>query len=249
MPLHTTYEERATQMKTIVLASGSPQRSALLSQLRLPFVTMKPDIHEDADHVDPAKFAALVSRDKAVAVLKRIIGSRVAARRDAVSEDMLVVSRLLDGGRLWILGADTLIDLDGEILGKPPDEIIARSMLVRLSGRRHIVITGICLIRAEVFRMGDGFADSTAFESAIDRIPGVQVSVDSVATTVTFGALGDSEIDRYIESGDWREAAGGYRIQSLGAALVERIDGSYTNVVGLPLRRFCGMLQQYGYYE
>jgi len=236
-------------MKTIILASGSPQRSALLSQLGLPFVTIKPDIHEEADHNGPADFAKLVSRDKAVAVLRRVLESRVAARRDAVSEDMLVVSRLLDGGRLWVLGADTLIDLDDEILGKPADETMARSMLARLSGRSHVVITGICLICAEVFHIDDRLVGSSSPDSAIEQAPGVELLVDSVETTVTFGSLNDGEIERYVESGDWREAAGGYRIQSLGATLVERIDGSYTNVVGLPLRRFCGMLQQYGYYE
>ncbi len=224
-------------MRTMVLASSSPQRSALLRRLRLPFVTMRPDIDEETIHDGPEDFARLIARNKARAVHERILSKRSDARRDAVSSDSLLVSRLIDGGGLWIVGADTVIDLDNEILGKAEDARHARSMLQRLSGRTHVVITGMCLLV--------GFPTRRAEP---DEGPPVE-ALESVRTKVRFGELTRREIDGYIASDDWRDAAGAYRIQSLGSALVEGIVGSYTNVVGLPLRRFCGMLRRYGYFE
>jgi septum formation protein len=110
-----------------------------------------------------------------------------------------------------VLGADTVVCLDGRIYGKPADEAAARATLRALSGRRHSVIGGICLI-------GHG---------------GVRTA--AARTEVEFRELGDALIKWYLSSGEWRGRAGAYAIQGRGAALVRRIDGDYLNVVGLPV--------------
>lgn len=110
-----------------------------------------------------------------------------------------------------VLGVDTVVALGRRIYGKPRDADEARATLLALSGRAHTVISGVCLIEAA--------RPQTA-----------------VATTVVeFRPLGERLIDWYLDSGEWRERAGGYAIQGLGAALVRRIEGDYLNVVGLPL--------------
>jgi septum formation protein len=114
----------------------------------------------------------------------------------------------------WILGADTLIIDRGETLGKPRSVIEARAFLERLSGKKHEVVTGIAL-----FDRNDGSV-STAVDSA----------------SVVFAPLDEADISWYVETGEWRGVAGGYRIQERGACLIERIEGSYSTVMGLPIR-------------
>ena len=110
-----------------------------------------------------------------------------------------------------MLGADTIVCADGRIYGKPSDEDAARSTLRALSGRRHVVIGGVCLIERGRPRTA------------------------AARTEVEFRALGPELIEWYLGSGEWRERAGGYAIQGRGAGLVTRIDGDYLNVVGLPV--------------
>ena len=107
-----------------------------------------------------------------------------------------------------ILGVDTVVVLDGEVLGKPDDAAHARAMLARLQGRTHTVVSGLHLTGA-----GEGTA----------------------ATQVAFRPLDPAKVDRYVALGEWRGRAGGYAIQERGAALVRRIEGDYLNVVGLPV--------------
>ena len=111
----------------------------------------------------------------------------------------------------WILGVDTVVALDGRIYGKPADEAAARRTLEALSGRRHAVISGLCLISA-----------------------GGQQTVVA-RTMVEFRSLSGAIVDWYLKSGEWLGRAGGYAIQGRGAALVARIEGDYLNVVGLPV--------------
>lgn len=113
-----------------------------------------------------------------------------------------------------VLGADTDVALDGDILGKPADAEQARAFLARLAGRTHLVVGGIALAQ-------DGAVTATAVE----------------VTRVRFRALDRALIDWYVAAGEWRGRAGGYAIQGAGAALVAAIDGDYLNVVGLPLGR------------
>ena len=161
----------------IVLASTSPQRKAILEQLRIPFEVVPPTYEEVGD--DPVEHA---------------VGK----------------ARSVDGGASPVLGVDTVVVLDGAVLGKPADPAEARSMLERLAGRMHEVVSGICLRTA-------------AWEE-----------VGRAVTAVTFRQLTAREVADYVAGGEWEGRAGGYAIQGYGASLVERIEGDYLNVVGLP---------------
>ena len=113
-----------------------------------------------------------------------------------------------------VLGADTDVGLDGEVLGKPRDAAHARELLARLAGRRHEVVGGIAIAEH-----------------------GAITAHDVVVTAVDFRALDDATLDWYVATGEWEGRAGGYAIQGRGAALVAGIEGDYLNVVGLPLAR------------
>jgi septum formation protein len=126
----------------------------------------------------------------------------------------------------WVFAADTLVSLDGKIYGKPRNREEAGETLSFLSGREHRVITAMALHKG-----GE--------ETACCR---------SVASTVHFAPLSGEEIRWYLESGEWRDAAGSYRIQGLGACFVSSIQGSYSAVVGLPIREFYVMLRDNGYH-
>jgi septum formation protein len=119
-----------------------------------------------------------------------------------------------------VLGADTVVALDGQILGKPADAAQAREYVGRLNGRTHEVVGGIALARG-----GEIVA------SAVD------------VTRVTFRRNDDATLDRYVATGEWQGRAGGYAIQGEGGALVDRIEGDYLNVVGLPLDRLRALLE------
>ena len=161
----------------IVLASTSPQRRAILEQLRIPFRVVPPAYEEVGD--DPVEHA---------------VGK----------------ARSVEGGGDPVLGVDTVVVLGGAVLGKPADAAEATSMLGRLAGQTHEVVSGLCLRTADWEEVG------------------------RAVTAVTFRELTADDIERYVAAGEWEGRAGGYAIQGLGAALVERIDGDYLNVVGLP---------------
>jgi septum formation protein len=119
-------------------------------------------------------------------------------------------ARSVDGGECPVLGVDTEVVVDGEALGKPADAGAAEAMLERMSGRTHEVVSGLCL-------------RTLAWEE-----------LHGEATLVTFRPLTARDLAQYLSSGEWQDRAGGYAIQGLGASLVERIEGDYLNVVGLP---------------
>jgi septum formation protein len=119
-------------------------------------------------------------------------------------------ARSVEGGGRPVLGVDTVVECGGERLGKPADACDARRMLSILSGTTHAVVSGLCLRNPE-------------WEELHDE-----------TTRVTFRTLADGDLTRYIEHGEWEGRAGGYAIQGLGASLVERVEGDYLNVVGLP---------------
>ena len=133
-------------------------------------------------------------------------------RRVAQRKAEAVASRVQ--GRV-VLGADTIVFIDNHVLGKPADEEAARGMLRLLSGREHQVLTAICLINPG--------ADSNRTQTRVIR------------TMVSFAALSDAEIDWYSTSGEPLDKAGAYAVQGLASRFVTRIDGSYSNVVGLPV--------------
>jgi septum formation protein len=130
-------------------------------------------------------------------------------------------------GDCWILGADTIVVVDDEILGKPADEDDAAFMLRRLSGRDHLVLTAVVLLHV-----------GTAIEQSL-----------TVRTNVTFRPLTEEWISGYIRTGEPLDKAGAYGIQGRGAMLVSRINGSYTNVVGLPLSETISLLEQAGIFR
>jgi septum formation protein len=167
----------------LVLASRSPQRRAILEQLGLEFSIQVPDVEEL--EVGPPHEVALENAYR---------------KASAVASD--------DG---MVLGVDTVVSLGARLYGKPADPEEARATLTALAGRRHAVISGICLIE-------DGHVRSAAAQ-----------------TGVQFRALDDRLLDWYLASGEWRERAGGYAIQGRGAALVAGIEGDFLNVVGLPV--------------
>ena len=126
---------------------------------------------------------------------------------------------------LWICGADTLISLNGEIFGKPHDREDARRMLCAFSGSSHEVISAIALYNVRAKTM-----DCRSFSSV-----------------VTFAPISKQEIEWYLDSGEWQDAAGAYKIQGKASCFISGISGSYSNIVGLPLREFYVMLRDNGY--
>lgn len=134
---------------------------------------------------------------------------------ELVRENALRKARAVDGAR--VLGVDTAVVLAGRVFGKPRDEAEALGCLAALSGRTHEVWSGIALVEDSTERVG------------------------AALTSVTFRPLTDADRGFYVATGEWRERAGGYAIQGRGAALVERIDGDYLNVVGLPVAELVRM--------
>ena len=173
----------------ILLASESPQRRAILEQLRLPFEVVPPRFEETPANIEEGS-------DPLAVVTERAQGKARSVADTA--------------GDRPVLGVDTEVVVDGALLGKPGGAAEAEAMLERLSGRTHEVVSGLCLV-------------TPAWEE-----------LHHETTRVTFRALTARDLARYVASGEWENRAGGYAIQGLGAALVERIEGDYLNVVGLP---------------
>jgi septum formation protein len=167
---------------SVVLASGSPQRSEILRKLGLEFDVVVSGVDE------------LTGGDPEVEVLEN---ARLKAR--AVARDGVVIA------------CDTDVVLDGKALGKPADAAESRSYLDRMAGRTHEVLSGLVVVIDGEERAG------------LER------------TAVTFKRLSEAEKERYVTFGEWEGRSGGYAIQTLGSALVERIEGSVSNVVGLPV--------------
>ena len=184
----------------IVLASGSPRRRQLLEQIGLTGFRVLPS---DADESLPDGIAP----GKAV--------ERLSARKGAA-----VAAQARPGA--LVIAADTVVALDGAILGKPRDRAEAEAMLTALSGRTHQVYTGVTLLQ-------DG-----------------RRLTEHEVTAVTFRPLSPEEIAAYVSTGEPMDKAGAYGIQGLGALLVERLEGDYFNVMGLPLCRLGEMLAQFG---
>ena len=184
----------------IILASQSPRRKELLGQMGLRgFKVTSPEVDETVDeHLPPAQVVEELSRRKAMAV-----------------------ARHADGDDL-IIAADTVVALEGAVLGKPADQREAFAMLTALSGNRHYVYTGLTVIQGD------------------------RVVTQHECTTVTFRDLEPEEISHYIATGEPMDKAGAYGIQGLGAMLVSGIEGDYFNVVGLPIFRLSRILAGFG---
>jgi septum formation protein len=183
---------------SLILASASPRRRELLAQAGFTFEVVParvPEVQEPRE--DPIHFVTRLAREKAEAV----------AATHALTPDTLV------------LGADTIVVVDEEILGKPRDEADAARMLRQLSGKTHQVITGVCLAKGR------------------ERQRAAEV------TFVRFNTLSDPEIDAYVATGEPLDKAGAYAIQGRAGRWVPRIHGCYFNVVGLPLALVSSMIE------
>lgn len=184
----------------IILASKSPRRKELLERMGIQdFETISPNVDERAFHgLPPEELVRRLSAEKAAAVAGKV-------GKDAV-----------------VIAADTVVALEGAVLGKPADELDAFKMLSALSGVRHQVYTGVTVCR--------GGEKQTAHE----------------VTDVTFRELSEREIEDYISTGEPMDKAGAYGIQGYGALLIQGISGDYYNVMGLPVCRLSGMLSRFG---
>ena len=156
--------------------------------------------------------------------------------REVVLENARRKVRAVEGD--LVLACDTEVNVDGEVFGKPASEAEARAMLERLSGRRHEVLGGLVL-RCTPADAGAGAGPPPAG----GRRPAVRELTAIASTAVHFRALEPAEIDDYVAFGEWRGRAGGYAIQGRGAALVERIEGDFWNVVGLPVPELLRLLK------
>lgn len=183
----------------LILASSSPRRRELLRSLCPEFRVMPSDLDETLAAGSPRDAAAALALDKARAIARRV-------------------------GQDIVLGADTIVVIDGEPLGKPagPDE--ARAMLRRLRGREHEVITAVAVVDART-----GRSDTV-----------------SVVSRVRMADYGEAEIEAYVASGEPLDKAGAYAIQARGAALVAGLEGSLSNVIGLPLAETARLLAAFG---
>ena len=180
----------------VILASASPRRRELLQLIGIEHEVRPADIDERyLPHESPSAHAERLAREKA----------------SAIDEDGAVT-----------IGSDTIVVIDGDVLGKPRDRAHAREMLKRLSGRSHVVMTGVA-VRWQG-RVASGLEE----------------------VGVTFRALGDDEIERYIGTGEPMDKAGAYGIQGFGATLVDRIDGDYFAVMGLALNRLVRLCRSLG---
>jgi septum formation protein len=186
--------------QTLLLASASPRRRYLLRLLGVRFRALRSGVPEHRRSGEsPRHLAQRLAACKAAAVRRR-------------------------HPRRWVLGADTVVSVAGQVLGIPSNRVEARRMLRALSGRRHVVWTAVALLGAGA------------------RSPRRIIA----ATRVRVAPLSEAEIETYLDSGEWRGKAGAYGIQGRFAAYVRRLEGSYTTVVGLPLEQVRRLLRREG---
>ena len=186
---------------TLILASASPRRRELLETLSLSFSVMPAHVDEGHHAGEPAEaYVARLARSKADHLARQFPSA-------------------------WVLGADTAVVLEQRILGKPADAAAARAMLISLSGRQHMVMTGVAVAR---------------FDKRVKE-------VDVVSTRVRFHHLQAADIEAYIATGEPFDKAGAYAVQGRGGQFVAALEGCYNNVVGLPLQRAMALLRSAGY--
>ena len=178
-----------------ILASGSPRRKEILKRIDIPYEVLVSEVPEDHGEEAPERIVSELSRRKAAAV------AELCTDREGV---------------LMVIGADTLVALDGEVLGKPADRADSERMIRQLSGRAHQVFTGVTMI----------------------LLPGKEVRTFWERTDVHVRELSEEEIRSYVDSGEGDDKAGAYAIQGAFGAYISAFTGDYDNVVGFPAQRF-----------
>ena len=192
-------------MEPIILASSSPRRQEILKMLKIPFRVIIPNIDETLmSAIELEQVPELLAREKVTAVIHSLPAEQEIP---------------------YVLGADTVIIFNNEIMGKPQSQEEAFDYLKKLQGKTHTVVTSLVLYKGKTHET----------KSKISK------------TRVTFSPMTDEEIQWYIDTGEWHGAAGGYRIQSLASLFVAKIEGSYTGVVGLPISELYDILKKQGY--
>jgi septum formation protein len=191
-------------MDTIILASGSPRRREMLQKVKIPFKVIPPQVNEEV-------FLANATETTVMDIARKKVET--------------IVSMFKQESPRWILGADTLVEINGAFLGKPAGIEEAERMIRSLSGKKHRVHTGLVLLAEK----------------------GKAMDCRQCSTEVKFKAMTEQDIHFYLDSGEWTGAAGAYRIQEQGGFFIEWIKGSYSNVVGLPLEMLYDMLSENGY--
>lgn len=192
-------------MKDIVLASGSPRRREILTNLGLDFDVFISEADEESVSPDGISVGVYVQE---LAILKAS-----------------AAAKLISGEDVLIIAADTVVALGDKIYGKPKNEEDAKEMLLELSGKSHSVFTGVCVMRAK---------NAHSICAAVE-------------TNVYFKELSEEKIERYVRTKEPLDKAGAYGIQGKGALLVDKIDGDYLNVVGLPAGKLFEILEEFGY--
>jgi len=187
--------------RPIILASGSPRRSQILGMMEVVFETAKSGVDDET---------AYINSDDVDASLCRLAAAKA---RDASERRQEAL----------VLGADTIVVVDNEILGKASDKNDARRMLHLLSGRRHTVVTAVALLCRD-----EGFSESTA-----------------VRTEVFFRTLEEDEIEHYLSSTEYEDKAGAYAVQGGAMTFIDRIEGCYYNVMGLPVTATLGLFKKF----
>jgi septum formation protein len=187
-------------MRTLILASTSSARRALMDGLGLPYRAEAPGVNEDV--------------------------SPTLSARQAVQELAARKARALQARHpeAWVIGADQLVEVEGEVLGKPADRGAARQQLGKLLGHTHDICTGVCLL-------GPGGHMAEALE----------------VSRLTFYPLSADELERYLDLDEWQGCAGSYRVEGAGQALLARLEGDRTNVQGLPMLTVVRMLREAGF--
>lgn len=206
----------------LILASSSPRRQELLREIGIPFQVHAANINEDQSAGEaPIEYALRLAREKAEAVAARYPQS-------------------------YVLGADTIVVLKGEVLGKPEDQKDAARMLRLLSGRAHEVTTAVSLITPSFA------APSALFPAAPNTVTSETVASGTLAETrasttkVHFREIDEAEIQQYVAGGEPMDKAGAYAIQGGASRWTDRIEGEFSNVVGLPLSLVTEMLKTTG---
>lgn len=194
-------------MMKIILASASPRRRELLTQIGLDFEVLASDVEE-----------------RTLATLPHEVVQELSARKAEAAAAEYAARKPQDATRTLVIGADTIVACDGEVLGKPRDAADARRMLGMLAGRCHEVYTGVTF----------------AYDSARGRHTFYE------CTTVRFAPMTEREIARYVDTGDPMDKAGAYGIQGFCARYITGIEGDYNNVVGLPVGRVYQELRALG---
>jgi len=209
----------------LILASASPRRADLLRAAGFTFETVVADVDEAVRAGEsPALYVRRLAAEKSAAAQSSYAASAFRRTSAAGGESPAKAGRHVPPDGPIILAADTTVVVDNQILGKPRDDADAAAMLERLSGRRHDVLTGVS-IRRNAFEVG--------------RVE---------TTAVFFAVLSPDDLAWYVGSGEGRDKAGGYAIQGLASRFVTRIEGSYSNVVGLPVAAVVELLTEAGFF-